>query len=365
MRSHQVLMMLAALSVAAAPAASQVAPQGKPKKAKHADSLGFAVATPDSAPIFTSALPVSLTLTANFGQLKHDRGDNPPWRPATVSYGGAGGAPVTVPLRVRTRGIWRLHNCDLPPLRLDFEKGERKHTIFAKLSKVKLVVHCRDNDRYERYVLQEFQLYRVYNVLTPMSHRVRLVHVAYVDSASGKALATRYAILQEEPAGLARRVGGILMRDKGAGPDDLDALQQTVFSLFQYLIGNTDWSISALHNVELVEKDTSIIPIAHDFDFSGVINTTYATPDPRLGIVSVRQRLYRGYCVDPSVYPRAFAIFEQRKPAIYALYSDSLGMLLDRGDAKQTLDYFDDFYREISDVPRAARDFDRVCLGRR
>ncbi|HKO15073.1 MAG TPA: hypothetical protein VJU87_02485 [Gemmatimonadaceae bacterium] len=345
------------------------AQSGKPKKHRGAEAEqqgaggGTLSLVPDSAPIFSAESPLRLTITADFRRLRRDRGDDPPWRGGTVAYTGDSGATVRVPVRLRTRGIWRLHNCDFPPLRLDFPKEERRHTVFAKLDRPKLVTHCHDSDRYERLLLQEFQLYRVYRALTPFSHRVRLARVTYVDSGNGKPVATRYAILEEAPEAVARRVGGMLLRQKGGGPSDFDPLQQTVFALFQYLIGNTDWSISALHNVEVVARDTAVVPVAYDFDFSGVIDAPYAVPDPQLHISSVRQRVYRGYCVPPTAYPTAFALFTERKPAIYALYQDSLGTLLDRGDVRHTLEYFDDFYRTITNAGRARGDIVAACLG--
>jgi hypothetical protein len=67
------------------------------------------------------------------------------------------------------------------------------------------------------------------------------------------------------------------------------------------------------------------VPVAYDFDFSGVINTHCATPDPKLSIQRVRDRLFRSYCIAQSACDNAFAKFSQDKEAIYALYSDSIG----------------------------------------
>lgn len=319
----------------------------------------------EAPPLWDSDELLQLTLTANFKQLKKDKGDNPPWRAATIGYTGAGGAPAKLPLKVRTRGIWRLKNCEMPPLRLNIAKERSKGTIFAKLDKPKLASYCRDNDDYEQYLLQEFQLYRVYALFTPIGHKVRLAHLTYVDSASDKPVTTRYAILEEEPAELASRVGGFLIEQQGAGPDDLDEQHLTLFNVFQYFIGNTDWSIPALHNVELVGKDTAVYPIAYDFDFAGAVNTRYATPDPRLSIKRVRDRLYRGYCGQPALLPPVYAKFNQEKDAIYGLYKDKLGSLLRPQIVRETLSYFDEFYQTISDQRLAKGNIQDQCLVRR
>jgi hypothetical protein len=304
---------------------------------------------------FESHTPVEVTLTANIGRLRGDKNPDPPWRAATLSYKGPDGNAVTVPLRARTRGIWRLKSCEFPPLRLNFSGETSKGSLFDKLDKPKLVSYCEDRDGYEQYILQEFQLYRIYHLLTPVSHHARLLKLTYADSGSGKVSARRYGFVLEEPSALAARLGGRIMEQQGARPDDLDPYHRALMGVFQYMIGNTDFSIPALHNVELFFKpDGAIMPIAYDFDFSGAVNARYATPDPMLKIPNVRQRLFRGDCTDADSYARVFTLFKEKKPEIYALYGDEIGKLMDRRTVKETLRYFDDFYETIGD-PRSAR----------
>src|SRR5262249_23685504 len=174
-------------------------------------------------------------------------------------------------------------------------------TIFAGLDKPKLTNFCRDDDTYEQYVLQELQAYRIYWTITHNSHAVRALKVTYVDSASGKPLTTRYAFIQEDPSKMAARLGRKMLTIKGAGPDDTQPDKMVLMSVFQYLIGNTDWSISGLHNIELFARTdgTDPLAIARDFDFSGLVNARYAIPDGRLKIRTVPDRLYPAYCAPP------------------------------------------------------------------
>jgi len=318
-----------------------------------------------TAAFFESQEPIEVTLTTNIGKIRGDKGANPPWRQATLSYKGAEGNLVTVPLKARTRGIWRLKMCEFPPLRLNFSGETSKGTIFHKLDKPKLVSYCRDTDSYEQYILQEYQLYRVYQLLTPVSHRARLLKFVYADSADGKVRARRYAFIMEEPKALADRLGGKVMEQKGALPGDLDGFQDALFGVFQYFIGNTDFSEAALHNVELFFNNEGVaMPIAYDFDFAGAVNARYASVDERLSIKNVRQRLFRGYCTDAAAYAKVFALFNEKKPQIYALYSDSVGNLMDRGTVKETLSYFNDFYDTINDKRSAKRSIVESCIGR-
>jgi len=311
---------------------------------------------------FESMSPVEVTFTANIGKLRGDKGTDPPWRVATLSYVGPDGNPVTIPMKVRTRGIWRLKMCDFPPLRLNFSGETSKGTIFHKLDKPKLVSYCQDTDAFEQYILQEFQLYRIYHLLAPESHKARLLKLTYADSANGKIRAKRYGFIIEEPKALAARLGGRMLEQKGALPGDLEPYHDALVGVFQYMIGNTDFSERALHNIELfATSDATILAIPYDFDFAGAVNARYATADPKLGIPDVRMRLMRGYCADADSYAKVFALFNEKKADIYALYADSIGNLMDRGTAKETLKYFDDFYRTINDRRSANREIIGAC----
>jgi hypothetical protein len=269
-------------------------------------------------------------------------------------------------VRARSHGIWRRKNCQFPPIRLNFSDRETKQTLFHHVDKPKLVNYCRDQDAYEQYVLQELQLYRIYQTLTPVSHRARLLRITYIDSGETKQHAMRYGFLIEDPDRLAARLHGTLAKVKGAGPDDLDPAQGAIAYLFEYLIGNTDFSFAALHNTELIAlSDGTNLPVAYDFDFAGAVNTSYATADPRLRIRNVRQRIFRGYCAFQEHYPAAAALFREKKDAIYALYRDEIGQLMNRGVVDETLRYFDDFYASIATPEQAEREVFRNCVGPR
>lgn len=357
-----VVLLLAAL----ASPVSLHAKQDAKAKTKKPDSLKVKEPKADTTrpPLFTSDAPLAVTFTTNVKQLRDDRKETAPYRNATISYAGADGKTVTVPIKVKTHGIWRLKNCEFPPLRFNISNKDAKGTLFHDLQKPKVVNVCKDRDNYEQLVLQEMQLYRVYQTLTPVSHRVRTLRITYADSSSGKVVATRYGFLFEDPDEMADRLGGRLMKVKGAGPDDLDPQRAAVAYLYEYLIANTDVSFNGLHNGELISKPdgSPLLPVAYDFDFSGAVNAPYATVDPRLPVKRVRDRLYRGYCVLKPEMPAAIALFQQKKDAIFALYRDDVGKLLDDRIVRETLDYFDDFYKTIGN-DREVANMQRNCVG--
>jgi hypothetical protein len=311
--------------------------------------------------IFRETQTLQFTLTAPFKQLKKERSGVTQYRPAEITYTGDSGQ-VRVPVRVRTRGIWRRKNCDIPPLRLNFKKDSTKKTAFRHLDGARLVIHCRNSDDYEQYVLQEFNLYRVQRLLTPLSMEARLVRVTYIDAEKKDTLAQRYGFILEDEATFGARVGGKVVDLKGATAADLDGAESALFGVWQYFIGNTDFSIGGLHNVALLQKDTSYYPVAYDYDWSGAVNTRYAMPSELLPIRRVTERIMRGYCTDPANYEKAIALFKEKKDAIYALYHDSLGVLMRPQVVERTLKFYDEFYEVINDRRLYTRFIIRACL---
>jgi hypothetical protein len=315
-------------------------------------------------PVFTGEQPLEVTLVAPFRQLKKDRRGTTPYRAGEVVYATDSGT-VRVPVRLRTRGIWRRQNCEIPPLRLNFNKDSTKKTEFRHLDRVRLVLPCRNNDDYEQWVLREFQLYRVQRLITSLVLNTRLVRVTYVDSEKKDTLERRYSFLLEEEQDFAARQGGKLLDTKGAAGEDLDPDETARFGVFQYFIGNTDFSVSALHNVVLLAQDTSYFPVAYDFDWSGAVNTRYSVPSPQLHTKRVTERVMRGYCTNSTSFEKVFATFRDKKGAIYGLYHDSFSALMNPDGVKETLRYFDEFYDVIQDPRTARRQIVDACLGGR
>jgi len=232
--------------------------------------------------------------------------------------------------------------------------------VFAGQGGLKLVVHCQDRDSYEQNLLQEYLLYRVFNLITEKSFRARLARVTYLDRSGKAKPVTRYAFFIEDDDPMARREDAQVLEQKGLTQLDTEVAHTGLVAMFEYLIGNTDFSFAALHNIVMIRDSTgTVFAVPYDFDWSGVVSASYAVPDPRLGIKSVRERLYRGYCRTPEQLGPTIARFDDRKDSIYALFRSQEG--LDPKRAEQTLRYFDDFYRTINDTRAANREFVRNC----
>lgn len=342
-----------ALSVVAALFAAPLTAQDPPAQAS---------ARPGPAPLFASHAPLIIRLEADYGTIFKERDDESTYHPARLTLAGSNGTPINVELR--TRGHYRLQSkiCGFPPLRVNFPKDSVGGTVFEGQDKIDLATHCQDRrDQYEQITLLEYLIYRSYNLLTDKSFRVRLGHVTYVDSAGKRDTVTKYAFFVEDKPALAERIGGKVFNQMEIHDENTDRDLMTLTALFEYLIGNTDWSVWALHNILLVEKPGEMFPTAvpFDFDWSGVISAPYARPDARLPIKHVRERLFRGYCRVPEELAPVIALFNEKKDEIYALYQNQEG--LTEETKKETLEYYDAFYKIINDPRAVDREIVRKC----
>ena len=231
------------------------------------------------------------------------------------------------------------------PARSYLDRVPRSHHFFSPLSgtfnyrrdsfqnRVKLYVTCKSGqDRYEQYILHEYLLYPIHNLITDVSFRARLANVTYVDETGEDDTFTNYAFLLEDVDDVAARHGAVELEPSQIHPEIFDDKQAALSEVFAYVIGMTDFSIVYSHNSKVLRKMAgALMPVVYDFDVSGIINTRYAAPDPRLGIRSVKQRVFRGFCREGVDYPALFQRFIDQKEEIWRLHEEMT--LLDDGRA--------------------------------
>ncbi len=320
------------------------------------------LATPKSAQYSSPNVPSSITaysdifsdpsvlrfkLILDYKELLRDRGDDREYHPATIQYESESGKSVSVDLKVRTRGKHRRdpNICNFPPLLLNFPKTKVLHTVFAGQDKVKLVTHCLNED----FVIREYLVYKLYNLVTANSFRVRLCEIEYLDTKDSKRSEKSYAFIIEDDEHVAQRNKGALMSDETIiRMDATDDRAMSKLALFQYMIGNTDWSVPYRHNIKLMflEHEVKIIPIPFDFDYTGIVMPPYAKPPPEIGITSVRQRIFRGYSYPDYIFAELIPFYNNRRAAFYQVYLSS--GLLDDSYVKRTISFLDDFYEIIN-----------------
>jgi len=316
----------------------------------------------ESAPLFASHEALSVTLRTDLSRIRRERSDSVEVD-GTLTYTGPGGAEITLDVKVRARGIFRRdrRNCNFPPLRLNFVETQVEGTVFEGQDKLKLVTPCQDNrDTFQQYVLQEYLVYRVYHLLTPVSFRVRLVTITYEDPDGDYEARTKTGFLIEDEDQLAARNRGLVAEYQQFHPAAMEPEQDALVALFQFMIGNTDFSTSYFHNAIMIRGELGqFLVVPYDFDWSGVVDARYAVPDPRLGTENVRQRVFRGFC-RPSVDAAALAKrFNDQRDAIWALYEGMPG--LDEGVKRRSRAYYEDFYEILNDPRRYRREIEQSC----
>jgi hypothetical protein len=313
-------------------------------------------------PLFASDDILQIKIVADFKAIQKDRGENPLYHKATLTYVDKKGDSVQLPVKMRVRGNFRRNtaHCNLPPLLLDFPGKKTAKTLFKNQDKLKLVTRC----RFEEYIPQEYMVYKVYNFLTDFSLQARMAQVTYEDVAGKRKTEASLGFIIEDEEALARR-HHMLLRSGKATTNMAVTNQESMatVAVLEYMIGNTDWSVPHQHNIIMLERTLGLpIPVAYDFDHAGIVEAGYASPAPELGLRSTRERLYRGLPYSEETFRKVFDNFNRIKPQIYALYEGSPH--LNPAYVKRTLKYLDEFYKLIND-PEAARSTFMSNTGKR
>lgn len=322
---------------------------------------------PKPPKLFESQDTLEITLAAPWQDLVRNKSYQGNY-PATIVYRDPDGREMTHPLTVERRGIKRQDACRFPPIRLRFEKGDVKGSVFRGQTSLKMVTHCEQSQRFDQYYRLEMLAYRIYNLLTDYSFRVRPLSVTYKDNGGGKDIESRFAFLIEDDSDVAKRNDLKKLKIPRISHTRLERDLTGLFALYQLMIGNVDWSAlsgpdpeECCHNVKLIanrplEKGDPIYPIPYDYDSAGIVNAPYAAPPGGLGINSVTQRLYRGFCIHNDTLPGARELIRQNKTAILALINED--PVLNSGSKKKTSRYLEKYFDIIEDD----KDFDRQVV---
>lgn len=309
-------------------------------------------ATQQPKPLFASDAPLQLTITGPLAGLIADRENN-----QAVAGALAGPDGAALPVQIKLRGITRrtAEICEFPPLRIDFIGPPPATSPFAGQNRIKLVTHCRNSPSFQQQLRLEYAAYRMYNLLTPRSFRVRLAKIEYRDS-SGRLIISRDGFFIEDLGDVARRNG--LPETRGGERIPVATLNPADagrYGLFQHMVANHDWSMRAgpprdncCHNSQLIGPlgAGSVVPIPYDFDFSGLVGASYATPPDILPINDVRQRLYRGYCLHNGEALAAAGQMRAMRPQMLALLSQVPG--LEDSTQRRATAFLERFFADIA-----------------
>ena len=308
----------------------------------------------DAVEFFKDDRVINMTLTVDMKNLvtaKRDTNNVP----ATVTMAFPDSTVITEDIKMKPKGEFRRKNCYIASLQLDFKK---QGAPLTSLKKIKLIGGCSKSSSDEQLLLKEYLTYKIYNLFTDMSFRVRLLNVTYKDSREKAKPYTQYAFMIEDFDEMAKR-NQCVKRETGLQNEQTDRKQMTLVSFFQYMIGNTDWSVPTLHNIKLIKskKDSLAVPfvIPFDFDYTGFVNASYALPPEMFNTTAITERVYRGFARSPEEVEAMRNFFLSKEAAVRSVITDC--KLLEGKVKKEALEYIDEFYRVAKSQKQSQSEF--------
>lgn len=304
----------------------------------------------DSLKFFSDEDVIEMTLTTDIRGLQKQKG-NDVFQEGTVKMQFPDKTEVTEKVAVGARGNFRREYCRIPPIMLNFRSP---NSSLNNLGKLKLVISCGLKSGDEELLFKEYLIYKIYNIFENKSFRVRLLNVNYEDAGGKNKPFTQHAFLIEDDGEMARRNGCKKKDHPPYSTESTDRELMTFVSIFEYFIGNTDWSVPNNHNIKLIfdrKNDAALpFPVAYDFDYCGLVDASYAIPNEIIGTEKVTERVYRGFPRSVEEIQTILNVFKAKKESIYSLINKFT--LLSEKARKVMTDYLEDFYTAIENSSR-------------
>ena len=300
--------------------------------------------------LFEDMEPLQLTLRVDLKDYQRTR-KKEEYKDAELTVHTADSVSLSVPVRIRARGVFRRGFCRVPPYWLNIRYSGMEVEALEGIRRMKVVPQCRYNKIYRDYLLKEYIVYRIYNLVSPYSFRVRLARLDYVDTGRDEKVQSCWGFFIEPELVLARRLGGTIEEDDLLAMRTVNPEVMDILALFQYMIGNGDYSITGRHNVKIINLGTGgrrgLVPVPYDFDYTGIVDTEYAVPNEGLGISSVRERYFMGPCRGTALHRSVVEEFSSLEREITDMI---LGFEHMESDEKiEMIDYIESFFEEIAD----------------
>lgn len=256
---------------------------------------------------------------------------------------------ITLNGRLRARGDVRKSVCRIPPVKFDFLKQELSKYNFAKADKLKFVFPCRDEEFDQEKLNIEFFAYQLYSLIDTNCVQANLINVKLVNEKDELDYQFKGIILEDEDAYALRNNAIIVGIDKKVISYALERNSFLKMLFFQFLIGNTDWSVTNRHNVFTVKKPEipRVIAIPYDFDYSGIVNQRYALPYEKLNIQSVKERHFMPYIIIDAEVVEMINFYKSIRGEVFSLIKNV--DYLNEKSKSEISKYIDDFYKLLDD----------------
>ena len=310
------------------------------------------VAAQEPDPLFQSDSVLKITIKLNLDEVLSDL-DERIYHEAKLSYIKNDGSKSKHKVKVKIRGNNRakVSTCRFPPLKVNFKKNKLENSIFQGQNKIKLVTHCNKNKNAEQLILKEYLAYKLYQKVSVYSFKVRLCEITYVDISNDNEKSTHYGFFIEDVDHLATRNNMYEFEDSIANQEVCVRVELDKLTVFQFMIGNLDWSIPNRHNMKLISNgDIKLpIPVPYDFDFAGLVDAPYAKPPIEFDVPTVRTRFFMGLCRIPGGYDSTILFYKNNRAEFLSVVENS--SYLNDKNQKSSMRYLDSFF-ELLDKPK-------------
>jgi hypothetical protein len=292
---------------------------------------------------------IDLKLTFDLDEVFEDRRGEEQY-PADISFKDETGTKQNWQIKISTRGNFRRQMCnEMPPLKINFKKGDLRDAGLADFDDFKLVTHCiEDFQEAKELLLKEFLVYRMFNQLTDVSYRVQLVNITYEDVNTGRRK-KQMGFLIEDTAQLRARIGADKIGEmRIIESEKFKTEYSQLVALFQYMIGNADWGLTYSKNIKYLEKDQKVWPVPYDFDFAGLVGAPYMTPSSEYDLRTRFDRVYLGFERSTADLEATIRLFEAHREEIYDTVMEL--KMLKRSSREDMITYLDTFFEHTGEI---------------
>ena len=306
--------------------------------------------------------PLDLTLKFDIKQFSRSK-MNEEYEPAEMTCYVNDSFHVTHDVRVKARGIFRLDYCSMPPFWVNIKHAGIEAEDLTDVNKFKVVTRCKPPTIYNTYVLREYLVYKIWNILSPYGFNVRLVRLTFVDTGRKDKTTSNWGFIIEPEEMMAERNNCIAIKNDRLSVRTVNQEMMDKVALFSYMIGQSDYSVTGRHNLKILSSKvygtTGFIPVPYDFDYTGLVNTSYSTPDPNLDISSVRERYYLGSCRTLDQYEETVKWLASYRDQITDLIRNF--QYMEENERMKMIDYIDSYYAESESKNFVRRKIQATC----
>jgi hypothetical protein len=312
--------------------------------------------------LFDIREPLTLTIKFDLKEFQKTKRHGK-YHPAEMTCHVSDSFKVKHTVRIKSRGEFRRDWCIMPPFWLNIRHAGIEAETLAEVIKVKVVTRCKSASIYDNLVLREYLVYRIFNLLSPYSFNTRLVRLKYIDTGRKDKVTEVWGFIIEPEVMMAERNNAMAIKSDRLSLATVNKEWMDKVAYFNYMVGMCDYSVTGRHNLKILTLKeygpTGFIPVPYDFDYTGLVDATYAEPGENLGITSVRERYYLGACRSEEVHKQTIQWLSSYREEIKDLILSF--EYLEESERVEMVDYIESYFQESESKGFVNRSIKATC----